>query len=208
MRISNWASMALLFSLLLLGVAVGWNQRTVTAAAHASQSRDKKGDQPDQPIYNADGKLALPENYREWVFLSSGFGMNYSNGGGSHPMFTNVYVSPAAYQGFKSNGKWPNGSQFIVEIYSPAQGNISKSGYFQDQMKGLDVEVKDSSQKNEWSYYNFNPAQKTAEALGGGACNTCHSEHAAVEHTFVQFYPTLLSFALEKHLLKPGVPIR
>lgn len=160
------------------------------------------------PAYTSEGKLMLPENYREWVFLSSGFGMNYSNSGGSHPMFTNVYVSPAAYQGFKTNGKWPNGSQFVVEIYSPAQGSINKSGYFQDEFKGLDVEVKDSSQRNEWSYYNFSPGEKTAEALGGGACNTCHSEHAAVEHTFVQFYPTLLSFAREKHLLKPGVPIR
>lgn len=205
MRKATWASIALLFSLLLFGVVVGWNQRTVTAAVHSSQPQGKNG---DQPVYTADGKLALPENYREWVFLSSGFGMNYSNGGGSHPMFTNVYVSPAAYQGFKSNGKWPNGSQFIVEIYSPAQGSINKSGYFQDEFKGLDVEVKDTAQKNEWSYYNFNPGDKTAEAIGGGACNTCHSQHAAVEHTFVQFYPTLLSFAQEKHLLKPGVPIR
>jgi len=182
---------------------IGTCQRTVNAATNAPRVIGV-----DHPLYTADGKLALPENYREWVFLSSGFGMNYSNSGGSHPMFTNVYVSPAAYQGFRSNGKWPNGSQFVVEIYSPAQGSINKSGYFQDQMQGLDIEVKDSSQKNEWSYYNFNPGDKTAEALGGGACNSCHSEHAAVEHTFVQFYPTLLSFAQEKHLLKPGVAIR
>jgi hypothetical protein len=66
--------------------------------------------------------------------------------------------------------------------------------------------VKDSSQKNEWSYFNFEPGQSAAEAIGAG-CNKCHSEHAAVEHTFVQFYPTLLEFAREKNLLKPGVQI-
>jgi len=204
MKKRTWLSLALLFGVLLLVMAFGPKlQRTVNAATNAPRVIGV-----DHPLYTADGKLALPENYRQWVFLSSGFGMNYSNSGGSHPMFTNVYVSPAAYQGFKSNGKWPNGSQFVVEIYSPAQGSINKSGYFQDQMQGLDIEVKDSSQKNEWSYYNFNPGDKTAEALGGGACNSCHSEHAAVEHTFVQFYPTLLSFAQEKHLLKPGVAIR
>jgi len=204
MKKRTWLSLALLFGVLLLVMAFGSKlQRTVNAATNAPRVIGV-----DHPLYTADGKLALPENYRQWVFLSSGFGMNYSNGGGNHPMFTNVYVSPSAFQGFKSNGKWPNGSQFVVEIYSPAQGSINKSGYFQDQMQGLDIEVKDSSQKNEWSYYNFNPGDKTAEALGGGACNTCHSEHAAVEHTFVQFYPTLLSFAQEKHLLKPGVAIR
>jgi len=204
MKKRTWLSLALLFGVLLLVMAFGSKlQRTVNAATNAPRVIGV-----DHPLYTADGKLALPENYRQWVFLSSGFGMNYSNSGGSHPMFTNVYVSPSAYQGFRSNGKWPNGSQFVVEIYSPAQGSINKSGYFQDQMQGLDIEVKDSSQKNEWSYYNFNPGDKTAEALGGGACNSCHSEHAAVEHTFVQFYPTLLSFAQEKHLLKPGVAIR
>jgi len=204
MKKRTWLSLALLFGVLLLVMAFGSKlQRTVNAATNAPRVIGV-----DHPLYTADGKLALPQNYRQWVFLSSGFGMNYSNSGGSHPMFTNVYVSPSAYQGFRSNGKWPNGSQFVVEIYSPAQGSINKSGYFQDQMQGLDIEVKDSSQKNEWSYYNFNPGDKTAEALGGGACNSCHSEHAAVEHTFVQFYPTLLSFAQEKHLLKPGVAIR
>jgi Cytochrome P460 len=204
MKKGGWISIALLFGLVLLLVAFGSKlQRRVDAAVTSSQATGT-----NKPVYTADKKLALPANYREWVFLSSGFGMNYSNSGGSHPMFTNVYVSPAAYQGFKSNGKWPNGSQFVVEIYSPAQGSINKSGYFQDEFKGLDVEVKDSSQEHEWSYYNFSPGEKTAEALGGGACSTCHSEHAAVEHTFVQFYPTLLRFAQEKHLLKPGVPIR
>lgn len=204
MKKRTWLSLALLFGVLLLVMAFGPKlQRTVNAATNVPRVIGV-----DHPLYTADGKLALPENYRQWVFLSSGFGMNYSNGVGNHPMFTNVYVSPSAYQGFKSNGKWPNGSQFVVEIYSPAQGSINKSGYFQDQMQGLDIEVKDSSQKNEWSYYNFSPGDKTADALGGGACNSCHSEHAAVEHTFVQFYPTLLSFAQEKHLLKPGVAIR
>jgi acyl carrier protein phosphodiesterase len=41
-----------------------------------------------------------------------------------------------------------------------------------------------------------------------GSCNSCHSQHGAVEHTFVQFYPTLLEFARQKHLLKPDVALR
>lgn len=188
-----------MLSISALALAVAWS----VYSAHAMAAPNAA----NIPAYSADGKLALPANYREWVFLSSGYGMNYSNGGGSHPMFTNVFVTPEAYQGFKSSGKWPDKSMFVVEIYSPAQGSINKSGYFQDEFKGLDVEVKDSSQKNEWSYYNFNPGEKAGEALGGG-CNKCHSEHAAVEHTFVQFYPTLLSFAREKNLLKAGVAIR
>ena len=160
------------------------------------------------PVYTADGKLELPANYRDWSFLTSGFGMNYSNGTSSSPMFTNVFVTPEALQGFKATGKWPDKSMFVVEIYSPAsRGSINKSGQYQDKFHGLDIEVKDSSRPQEWSYYNFDPGSTTAKALGPG-CNNCHSQHGAVENTFVQFYPTLLDFAVEKNLIKPGVAIR
>ena len=159
------------------------------------------------PTYTAEGKLNLPTNYRDWVFLTSGFGMNYANGTGNNPMFTNVFVSPEAYQGFKATAKWPEKSMFIVEIYSPAgHGSINKGGHYQDSYMGLDVEVKDSSQPNEWSYYNFNPGETVGAPVGPG-CNKCHSEHAAVEHTFVQFYPTLLDFAMDKGVVRPAVSI-
>src|SRR5262249_41590240 len=160
------------------------------------------------PAYTSDAKLTLPANYRDWVFLTSGFGMNYSTGPVSHPMFTNVYVSPEAYQGFKQTGTWPDKSMFVVEIYSAAShGSINKAGHYQDSFHGLDVEVKDSSRPSEWSYYNFDPGATAANALGGGACANCHSANGAVEHTFVQFYPTLLDFSIEKGVVKPGVHI-
>jgi len=197
--------LSILTALLLLALvtAFGLNVRQPAPAGGASA---RKG--ANLPAYTSDGKLMLPANYREWVFLSSGFGMNYSNGGGSHPMFTNVYVTPESYQGFKSAGKWPDKSLFVVEIYSPtSQGSINKGGYYQDKFSGLDVEVKDSSQKSEWTYYNFSPGDREATGMTG-SCNSCHSQHGAVEHTFVQFYPTLLEFARQKNLIKPGVAVR
>ena len=175
-----------------------WSGHKVAASAGAS----------NLPAYTSDGKLALPANYREWVFLTSGFGMNYSTGPVSNPMFTNVYVSPEAYKGFKQTGTWPDKSMFVVEIYSAAShGSINKAGHYQDAFHGLDIEVKDSSRSSEWSYYNFNPGATAASALGGGACANCHTANGAVEHTFVQFYPTLLDFSIEKGLVKPGVHI-
>lgn len=180
----------------------------ITFSAHVVSTTLAAPSAGNMPVYTPDGRLALPATYRDWVFLTSGFGMNYSNGAGHNPMFTNVYVAPETYQGFKATGKWPDKSMFIVEIYSPAsKGSINKSGYYQDRFMGLDVEVKDASRPNEWSYYNFAPGEKQAEAEGA-SCNKCHAEHAAVEHTFVQFYPTLLSFAREKKLITPGVAIR
>jgi integrase len=39
------------------------------------------------------------------------------------------------------------------------------------------------------------PSLKTAGANPKAACWQCHDDHAAVEHTFVQFYPTLKDVA-------------
>ena len=196
--------LSMLTALLLLALvaAVGLNALP-SANPDAARTRIRA----NLPAYTSDGKLLLPANYREWVFLSSGFGMNYSNGGGSHPMFTNVYVTPEAYQSFKSAGTWPDKSLFVVEIYSPASGSINKSGYYQDKFQGLDIEVKDSSRPSEWTYYNFSPGDRESTGMTG-SCNSCHSQHGAVEHTFVQFYPTLLEFARQRHLLKPDVAVR
>lgn len=161
----------------------------------------------NHPIYSSDGHLMLPGNYREWVFLSSGYGMNYAAGAGAQAAFTNVFVTPEAYRAFMTTAKWPEKSMFVVEIYSAeSRGSINKSGQYQSKFQGLDVEVKDASRPSEWSYYNFAPGDKSASALGGN-CNTCHNQHGAVEHTFVQFYPTLLEFAKKRGVVKPGVDI-
>src|SRR5262249_9284030 len=44
-------------------------------------------------------------------------------------------------------------------------------------------------------------------ALPRQACFECHEKSAAVEHSFVQFYPHLLDVAIKKNVIKPGVDI-
>ena len=57
---------------------------------------------------------------------------------------------------------------------------------------GLPVEVKDSARNPDKWASAFDADGKTAEAMPrGNGCWSCHDAHATVEHTFVQFYPTL-----------------
>ena len=147
-----------------------------------------------KPQYDAKGALLRPTDYREWIFLSSGYGMNYSPEPGSHEMFTNVFVPRWAYSEFVQSGKWPEQTMFIVEEReAQSKGSINKSGHFQTDWEGMAVEVKDSARFPEkWSYFAFGEDNKSSEAMPkGNPCVTCHLAHAAVEHTFVQFYPTL-----------------
>ncbi len=155
---------------------------------------DAPEDKMPKPQYDEKGQLQRPADYREWMFLSAGFGMNYSPAPGSHEMFTNVFVQRWAYNQFLSSGKWPEQSMFVIDERDAAsRSSINQKGHYQTDLMGLAVEVKDSARNpDKWAYYGFDADGKTAGAMPkGNACWSCHDAHAAVEHTFAQFYPTL-----------------
>jgi hypothetical protein len=84
------------------------------------------------PLFTPDGKLVRPVDYRRWIFVSSGFGMSYSQKADGNQVFTNVFVKPAAYDYFLANGKWPDKTVFVLEEYgSTSQGSINKHGSYQ-----------------------------------------------------------------------------
>ena len=151
-----------------------------------------------KPQYDDKGQLVRPADYREWMFLSAGYGMNYSPAPGSHEMFTNVFVQRWAYDEFVNSGKWPEQSMFVIdEREAASRSSINQKGHYQTDLMGLAVEVKDSGRNpDKWAYYGFEADGKTAGAMPhGNGCWSCHDAHAAVEHTFVQFYPTLKTVA-------------
>ena len=161
------------------------------------------------PQFTEEGKLVRPEGYRKWVYVSSGYGMSYSQSPNGIQMFTNVFVTPAAYDYFVANGKWPDKTMFVLEVYgSTSRGSINKHGSYQTGFAGLDVEVKDEKRfADRWAYFNFDGAAKAASADSPSKndCWKCHEQNAAVEHSFVQFYPELLKIARAKGTIKAGV---
>lgn len=147
----------------------------------------------DKPQYTSDNRLLKPADYRNWVFLSSGLGMSYNAAAGGHDMFTNVFVPRAAYQEFLKTGHWPDQTMFVVEERgADSKASINQHGHYQTDLMGIGVEVKDSVHFPEkWAYFNFDGEATSAAANPKEGCFACHDAHAAVEHSFVQFYPTL-----------------
>jgi hypothetical protein len=163
-------------------------------------------DSEDKPQYSSDNKLVRPDNYRDWVYLSSGLGMNYNPQAGGHDMFTNVFVPRWAYDEFLKSGKWPDKTTFVVEERgAESVGSINKHGHYQTtDLMGLGVEVKDSRFPDKWAYFAFD-TDKTAAPNPKEACFNCHEKNAAVEHSFVQFYPTLKPVALKLGVYRESV---
>jgi hypothetical protein len=151
--------------------------------------------------YTADGKLIAPKDYRSWVYLSSGMDMSYSEGAGAGDThaFDNVFVNREAYAAYQKTGTWPDKTIFVLEARKGEQrGSINKKGLYQGAMLGGEVHVKDTARfKSGWAFFPIDGDKPGAAVPQTSSCNTCHEQHAAVDTTFVQFYPTLQAKAAE-----------
>lgn len=180
-------------------------------AAAVTLPQQSSAPPPGSPQFTANNELAVPSDYREWIYLSSGLGMTYGpigEAGGNRPlMFDNVFVAPAAYRAFLATGKWPEQTIFVLEARSSiSKGSINNGGHYQSDRVAFEAEVKDSSRfpGNGWAFFAFGNG-KTAKMIPRSAtCYTCHPAKGAVDNTFVQFYPTLLPIAKEKGTLTPA----
>lgn len=161
------------------------------------------------PEYTSDGQLKFPENYREWVYLTTGFDMSYNPAMRmGHHMFDNVFVNPEAYKKFAETGTWPDKTTFVLEARGAKdKGSINQAGNYQGtDVMAREVHVKDEARfQGKWAFFPFDGQSKTAKMIPQTAdCYSCHAAHAAVDTTFVQFYPTLLPIAKSKGTLSAG----
>jgi hypothetical protein len=158
------------------------------------------------PEYTSDAQLKLPEHYRQWVYLTTGFDMSYNKAAMQmdHHMFDNVFVNPEAYSAFLETGTWPDKTMLVLEgRMAQGKGSINQKGNFQGtDVMGIEVHVKDEAHfPGKWAFFIFGDAKTAKMVPTTMECYSCHADHAAVDTTFVQFYPTLLPIARSKGTL-------
>jgi Cytochrome P460 len=178
---------------------------TAHAAAVPQSAPPAAAAAPFTLIYSKDGDLTPPLQYREWTYLTTGIDMSYlPKANASMSTFDNVFVNPEAYRSFVANGTWPDKTVMVLEARGAAsKGSINKSGHFQSGgVMGLELHVKDESRfPGKWAFFDVESETKAALIPQTASCYTCHRDHAAVDTTFVQFYPTLLPIAQKKGTL-------
>jgi len=189
--------------LVVLGLLVG-SLALVVVAPRAGQTVDNAS---NAPAYTADGKLKVPANYREWIYLTSGVDMSYGPGADmGHSMFDNVFVNPEAYKAFLQTGTWPDKTMLVLEVrMAGSKRSINKNGHFQTgEVMGREVHVKDEARfaaTGKWAFFNADDGVTGKLLPKEMDCYSCHEQHGAVDTTFVQFYPTLLEIAKKKNTL-------
>ena len=185
----------------LIGIALVAYTMSLSLSVNAQQAP------ADGPSYTNGTSLIRPANYREWPFLGSSLGLAYtqlSDAAQAAPSFANVFVNPSSYRGFMQTGKWPDGTMLVLEVRrSSNQGVPVVGGRYQSDLLLLEAQVKDARFPDGWAFFSWGrtlkevaePVPAEAAIPGEGTCVECHMKHAAVERTFVQFYPTLLEDA-------------
>ena len=164
----------------------------------------------DSPQYTADNRLVIPADYRQWIFLTSSLDLNYSRpvpgASGMPSLLDNVFVNPSSYAEFVKTGHWPDGTVLVKENRVAASaGTISKSGKYQTAVESMELHVKDAKRfSGQWAFFVSDGKTPAEYVPTSEDCYSCHSQHGAVDTTFVQFYPTLLQIATAKGTLQPG----
>ena len=116
------------------------------------------------------------------------------------------YGNPPAYREFLTTGQWPD------KTIHPGDSASSSEARSTGRPLPVDLVVIEASVKDEqrfpgkWAYFDFGRDMKPQVAAlpRTERCYACHTEHGAVDNTFVQFYPTLLDVARKFGSLRPS----
>ncbi|HKS66435.1 MAG TPA: cytochrome P460 family protein [Candidatus Acidoferrales bacterium] len=182
-----------------IGLAAGLTTWSVTARLAPNQATvfAQGAEQTAAPRYDSHGALLRPEHFETWIFVGSSTGLTYEPGIGTAPgEFHDVYIRPESYREYVRTGKFPEKTVLVLALYPPEDKvSPAKGGHFEGDLDGMAAAVKDHSHFAEgWAYFNFGRApnlQAEATANPKQACYSCHSQHAADDNVFVQFYPIL-----------------
>ena len=110
-----------------------------------------QSEERDGPQYVNGTNLVRPDDYREWMFLSSGLNMTYLDEAPADPsrprpeLFQNVFVNRSSYRHFMESGTWLDQTIFVLELRQAAtDASINTAGRTQTDLAFLEAEVKDS----------------------------------------------------------------
>lgn len=157
-------------------------------------------DLSDRARFNAAGELLFPDNTDEWIFLGSSLGSEY----GDEPFDPTdpgaigvVQMEPAAYRYFRENGKYADGTMFLLSFYgAEAESDPQLPGFVQGALEAKEIHIIDRERFEEGRGFFLYPAGAepgyvSTKLPNNSSCIQCHIPEGQYDGTFTQFYPVI-----------------
>jgi len=153
----------------------------------------------DVAQYTADARLVFPAGTDRWITIGVGLGGDYNDEAfdpANPGALSHVQIEPGAYDFFRRNGYYANGSMLLLSFYAPQEKpDPSLQGFVQGDLVQREIHVIDKARFAEEGrgFFVFPPGSDDPVAAMplGSVCVQCHTEHGALDGTFTQFYPLL-----------------
>jgi Cytochrome P460 len=170
------------------------------ASGAAGQTPAPDGPKAD-PVVDASGNLRVPANYRTaYQFLGS-WSVARDIGKGAKELHV-VYASPGAIDAFRRDGRFPDGSVLVKEVFETATGEMTTGTVSHSSaLKGWFVMVKDNKNSHPtnklwgngwgWSWFDADNPLKTTSTDYKANCLSCHIPARSSDWIYVNGYPPL-----------------
>jgi hypothetical protein len=152
-------------------------------------------------VVDAAGNIRVPAEYRtSYQFLGS-WAVAAGQGRGSSEIHT-VYASPGVIAGYRKDGRFPDGSVLVKEVFETATEAMTTGTVSHSQtLKGWFVMVRGSSDGHPgnklwgdgwgWSWFDAGDPRNTTSTDYKVDCQTCHLPAQASDWIYVKGYPVL-----------------
>ena len=166
--------------------------------------RGEEAESSFSPYVDAEGKISVPKDYREWSFLGSWHIAPEKGVDGSAGVagFHNVYTQRSTIEAYRQTGKFPNGAVLVKELLKTETGELTTGeASWATEIEGWFVMVKDTEGRfpnsplwgNGWGWAFFNSGNPTNTVTKNWRtdCLGCHTPAQSTDWVFIEGYPVL-----------------
>jgi hypothetical protein len=183
-----------------IGTAGIWAMVAVAAYGQMDTTASRN-DPKTEAVVDADGNLRVPDAYRTTYQSLGSWAVAADQGQGSKELHV-VYASPGTIAAYRKDGRFPDGSVLVKEVFETATEPMTTGTVSHAQaLKGWFVMVKDSKNSHPgsklwgngwgWSWFDATNPTKTTSTDFKVDCLSCHVPARASDWIYVQGYPAL-----------------
>ena len=153
------------------------------------------------PYVDANGKISLPADFRQWPYLGTWSIAGDDKEGGAEG-FHNVYTQPETIEAYKKTGKFPDGAVLVKELFEAKTGDMTTGRVsWAGDVTGWFIMIKDTQNRFEgnglwgdgwgWALIQSDDPATTVTEDYKAECISCHIPAQKDDWVYVRGYPVL-----------------